>query len=215
MVDDHVDNPLDLPIALSKDTADIIFYDAKLALEKLPTIANFHKFTTPLTELTDDEKDASHICERLAWALRIADSEQNSEVANTIQSSLHPYPDLEYFVVYNLMTTSYELADSLKTNQNIGLQSLSDACKKYSIDVLSRQLTTTQDPEDLELLRNLAARIDYGGETYVEKTDVEDLTKLVQQRQANNDKLFEQPAAADKMKEIERVVAHFNVPLQK
>jgi hypothetical protein len=128
-------------------------------------------------EMTRDERYFDGIAEQLAWGLRVADSFGNQEMITAIGDAVAGYPDFEYYLAYNLLSSAYEREAVLKL-EGYRLNSISRELKGHLLQVLIEQVAHTQSPVELEWLACLMARVIYwlpwstSPETYIGIDDV-------------------------------------------
>lgn len=159
---------------------------AEISIRDLPAIyADFKPVADGKTN-GQQESLGWNAAASLAWALRLADNQGDQEMTEKIKTNIEKNPAFKYYVVYALLSDSYEEEKSFESD-GFGFNPISKDLKNYAITTLEKRLTETKDPKELQMFKNIASRVRYYGSIYIDANDTLKLFDIIKSRESAGD----------------------------
>lgn len=166
------------------------------------------------TNATSDEKFIWGTSTQIAWDLRQADSQGDKEAVESILNVLSKKPRMEFYVIYQFLSDSYENEQELR-HEGINLNPLTERLHNFAFETFKKGLETTTDPDELTMFKNVAARASEWanergyGSTYLRGDEIKSLFNILKKRQTESGDLFLNSKKGEQiMKEIAGPINH-------
>lgn len=178
---------------MSAERAQVIYTITRDALEDLSRrdLSAFRPVIEGET-ITSAPQEFNEIAEVLGWGLRVADSFGNQELVDDIRTTIGLQPSFEYFVIYQLLTDSFEAEGGYQIEQDFRLNPVTPALRQYALEVISRNILVMEWPAEWKMLLDILARVtawlplNPTPETYIGIYDIGPIFSSVEIRQKNN-----------------------------